>query len=190
METAPFYVLKSKYTSKALIVIARLGINNNYKVLCGEEIPKSTITFNRLSGQNPLDIMETGTGLFYLISNKIFEVLKLNQLSGWNSFPVEVYGKNDERIDGYQCLSITGRCSTLDERKSLKILKPPRVPQAMPYYVKKGLYFDINKWDGSDFFLAPNKGFIFVTQKVRNILESEKASNVLFINALDIEIEC
>ncbi len=49
----------------------------------------------------------------------------------------------------------------------------------------KGLYFDIKKWDGSDFFNIKNSNITVVTKRLKEHLEKARFKNLQFTNVED-----
>lgn len=64
---------------------------------------------------------------------------------------------------------------------------PPRVPWAQPYKVRMGYYFEESSWDGSDFFSPQGSFQIFVTERVKRLMEENKISNLEFRRVTEVE---
>ena len=152
----------------------------------GEYEPDRPIKYVRFMGGKPCDFIWTGMG-FPLISARVVELLEENSIAGWKTYPVEVYGKSNQRVPGYSGLAITGRCGRIDESMSRRALRPPVVPQGKPYWVLIGLFFDCKSWSGHDFFIPKDTGFILVTSRVRHCFENAKIRNVRFSKITEIE---
>ena len=69
-------------------------------------------------GGPPKDFIWT-TSLFpKIVSQRVVDVLHSNRFTGWTTYPVEVYAKDGQRIEGYAGLAIVGRCGPLDKTPS------------------------------------------------------------------------
>jgi hypothetical protein len=53
--------------------------------------------------------------------------------------------------------------------------------------VAVGLYFNLETWDGSDFFVPGESGYIIVTEKVKTAVEKTKFSNIELRSITEIE---
>jgi hypothetical protein len=114
-----------------------------------------------------------------LVSNRVIEVLKQVDASGWKSLPVEITLKNGEIVAEYNALAIVGRCESLhlDGAHSKVIYR--EYPMALvPQY--QGLFVNSKGWDGSDLFRCADgkTDYVIVTDKVRSAFVSHKITNV------------
>ena len=50
---------------------------------------------------------------------------------------------------------------------------------------RKGLYLNLKKWDGSDFFNIKDSNIFIVTKKLKEKLEKAKFKNLQFTNVLE-----
>jgi hypothetical protein len=57
----------------------------------------------------------------YLLRKRVFEALRQNSFSGWRSYPVQVFGKDKDEIDGYEGLQITGRSQEQDKSRGIEV---------------------------------------------------------------------
>lgn len=153
------------------------GRRRLHRLLLGEEAPAERVLFRWEEGCHLYDSLQT-TIPCRLFSNRVFDLLEISGATGWSSFPVELRGKNGERIDGYRGLAVTGRCGQLQYERSLSETRIGRSGQ--PYRVWTGLYFDEASWDGSDVFLASDATFVFVTERVVRALKEAEVTNVVF----------
>ena len=122
------------------------------------------------------DFLNTGYGgLIYAVSEKVVDVLSSNNITGWKTYPVEVYDRNENYIGGYYGFTITGRCLALKPS-----LAEPYVKQypGGPYNTYKGNPLNLDYWDGSDIFLLQGTTFQFVSKKVKNIIKKNKLTNI------------
>lgn len=189
------YSFGSKFLSSTFQAHA-IGLNNKggdglyeyHKLLLGNyEGINFPVVFKQEGGKKISDILDTGTATLFLISDLLKDTFEEHSFSGWKTFPVTVLNYKEEEVAGYHGFSITGRCGEVDYSKC-EIIEKQMVPNApaMKYY--KGIHVDLDKWDGSDFFI-PEKYFgIIVSQKVRDVLMDIKATNVELVKLTEIEI--
>lgn len=146
---------------------------------CAEVTPETAIVYQWHSGRYVRDQMLTTEAVICLFSDRVFQVLRENRFSGWRTFPVQLFDKENKIIEGYHGLSVTGRCGSLD--------KPRRVPIPRGKRWWRGLYVKDDFWDGSDVFLPYGTTFVFVTQEVKDALEAIRPSNIAFIRLSEFE---
>lgn len=153
-------------------------------LLCGEyENYKFPVIFlskdsEYIKNNKKTDFLNTGYGgLIYAVSEKVVDVLSSNNITGWKTYPVEVYDRNENYIGGYYGFTITGRCLALKPS-----LAEPYVKQypGGPYNTYKGHPLNLDYWDGSDIFLLQGTTFQFVSKKVKNIIKKNKLTNICF----------
>ena len=126
------------------------------------------------------DFLSTG-GLTreYVVTEKVIEVLSTNNITGWKTYPVEVYDKNENYIGGYHGLTITGRCMAVK-------------PSLTELYVDsngnksfKGLPLDLETWNGSDLFLLQGLFPVYFTKKAVDAVKKNKLTNIYFEDIAD-----
>jgi hypothetical protein len=132
----------------------------------------------------PQDIVWTTLASPILLSQRVVDIFEENGFSGWAITPCELRGKDDS-VFAYYLLRVSGRCGAIDDSRSVQIEK--QFPGGR-FPVWKGLYFDPATWDGSDLFMpASNVGWIFVTEKVKLILERAKIKDAKLVALGEIE---
>ena len=132
------------------------------------------------------DLLDTGYQNLYLISEKLKDLLFNNNITGWKTYPIELYDKKGKIIEGYYGFSVIGVCGKIDYSKSSVIEKSifPGGPISK-YYV--GEYIGFDKWDGSDFFIPEEHHRIKCTKKVVSIISDEKITHIRFEQLSKIE---
>jgi len=148
---------------------------------------KFPVVFKQSDGKKFRDMLETGNVSLYLISDRFKEILKKEHFTGWQSYPIELYDKKGNKIDGYHGLSITGRCGAPDYShgkmvKKRMIENGPICRDFIGYHVYK------EGWDGSDFFIKGDGLGILVTGRVAKTLKEHKLTNIHLEDIKDIEI--
>jgi len=65
-------------------------------------------------GKRLRDFLNTGYGdYFFLIADRVRDVFEANGLTGWKTYPVEVYDKKGAPVPGYHGISILGKCGPI-----------------------------------------------------------------------------
>ena len=105
-------------------------------------------------------------------------------ISGWSTYPVELFGKQGEPLGTYHGLIVHGRCGAVDKSRSVRTTK--EFPGGV-FPIWRGLYFDEDSWDGSDIFMPSDEtGWVFVTTRAKEVF-AECAKNVCFTALADID---
>ena len=135
------------------------------------------IVFRQESGKILSDILDTGHVGFFLISEKLKNILEENNFTGWKTFPIKLYDKSGKEITGYYGFSITGKCGPINYEMS-EIIEKRRIPTAPPRKFYKGLNIGLEKWDGTDFFTPPDNFRTIITKRAANVLKKKKVTNL------------
>jgi len=127
--------------------------------------------------KSKVDLVWTGVNEC-LISDKLLNLFKENNISGFTVYPAKVTYKNsEEKAPEFWELIVTGWGGIAPESSGIKIHdycedcdRTKYTKPTHPEYL-----FDENLWDGSDFFMIwPMPGLRMVTQKVIDLLERNK----------------
>lgn len=148
--------------------------------------PDKPIACRHQSGGKPYDLIGT-TYALDLFSDKVVRILREGGFTGWSTFPVEVYGKRSQRIEGYHGFAVTGRCGQADISKARKLHMPPPVPWGQSYDAWVGLYFDPETWDGSEVFMPENTCHVIIVEDVFDALTRAGVKNVTFKRLTEYE---
>jgi hypothetical protein len=154
----------------------------------GKVTPKEPIKFYSTMGGQSTEILWAEIPVILCISTKVVDLLRENQITGWGTYPVEVYGRKGEFLPGYHGFSVTGRECKRDKSRS-QIITKQVVPNGKPFQAYVGLYFIESDWDGNDFFIVSSFGGTVVTKKVRDLFKKEKITNIRFTNLLEVELD-
>ena len=111
-------------------------------------------------GQTLFDIIGFQDTSNFAISERLYALLKANEITGWEAYKISIKGQN-EIYYGFQ---VTGRCGKLN------------MPKEAGFYT--GYKFDYDSWDKSDFFSPDETMLLFCTEKVQSLLKRHKVSNV------------
>jgi hypothetical protein len=137
-------------------------------------------------GGQAMDFLWGGLIPLVCILDRVVEILRTNEITGWSTYPVEVYGRKGDHLPGYHGFSVTGNECRRDRSRS-EILSRQAVPGGEPFVVYKGLYFYEDDWDGSDIFVVRKYGGIVVTEKVNRLLKRSNVTNVKMTPLTEVE---
>lgn len=120
-------------------------------------------------GNKMRDVLWCSTSLF-LISDRFKNILIESGLTGWKSYPILLYDKKGNQIEGYNGFSIIGRGGNMFQHES--------PPVEFGYSPKSlGYYFEFSEWDGSDVFrVFPHH--VIISQRFADVLINHKISGV------------
>jgi len=124
-----------------------------------------------------------------VVSERVVDLLTSNNLTGWKTYPVTVYDKQEQVVGGYYGLAITGKVGRPDFRRSEIIEKPPITPKGVPYKVFKGIHFENDFTDDSDISLIETTTYRVVTQKVVQAFRRAKIYNVELVPLKEAEMD-
>lgn len=177
------YVLETGSWNVFLGEISDEDDDDAVEVRRAEKLPPKPVKVRYAMGRSkPSDFIHTTNVHPILISDRVLGILKGEGFTGWQTYPVRVFGKDGARIPGYHGLAVHGRCGPLDDSRSVKrdTVYPGGV---FPEWY--GLFFDPATWDGSDLFMtASDQTWIFLVEAVKRAFEKAKVTNVKF-TALD-----
>lgn len=179
-----FYVISERDSPGAMTLVPMLNADF-YKVFRSELIPNDVVECMPSLGSRTFDFLNSGYAGLYIVSKRILELFKNNAITGWSSIPVRIKGYESYE---YYLLTVTGKCSAIDYEKCESFIKDPITPTGKPLEAKRGLYFDLSSWDGSDVFTPEKSMFTFVTGKVEKLLSKNKATNVIIENITKFEL--
>ena len=152
----------------------------------GKPQVREPIQFDATRGWEASDFLWTQRVMPVCISERAIELLKEYDLSGWSTYPVDVFDQGGNLVTDYQGFAVTGPVCIADYSKSTRVRKPPPTPLGKSYDVFRGLYFDIDEWDGSDMFWVGRVRVVL--DKVKRAFEQNKVSNVVFTPLTEREI--
>ena len=150
-------------------------------------IGKPLVIQHAMGGGQPKDVIWTSAYYPFIVSERVINILRMKEFTGWTTYPVEVYSKSGELVEGYYGFGIHGRCGPIDYSKSVKVMR--EVPGGIfPRY--KGYFFDPASWDGSDLFMPSDVTlFKFAVSSVKEAFVEASVSNILFRRADEVEYD-
>ena len=129
-------------------------------------------------GKKFRDILDNRSLRMYLISDGFRHALEESGITGWKCYPIELYDRKGNKIEGYNGLSITGRAGRMQRYE--------RPPLELGYSSDSyGCYFDLSTWDGSDMFILEASRYLIVTQAVVDLLRKYKITACTYIKLTD-----
>jgi hypothetical protein len=143
-------------------------------------------------GATPGDIIWTTSGCPLIVHERVLELFRRLQFTGWGFYPVQVSTKTGEQLHGYHGLTITGRCGPVDLARSEVVLRqlPGGTAAWLPHFL--GHYFPPESWDESDLFMESPDSMRkrtcrrFVTQRVRDAILGAKITNVALTRLTEV----
>ena len=150
-------------------------------------VPDSDLVFNHSKGNTIKDYIPTTHSILHLFSSRVFSEFKEKSITGFEGIPVSLKNKKNETIDGYSLLVVTGTCgNTYTVESTIRVIPPPtEFGKPMEAYI--GIFFDMDSWDGSDIFIAKNSGFIFFTERVKDIFLELNIGNLTIKKISEME---
>lgn len=119
------------------------------------------------SGKKMRDILDTRYVALYLISDRFKTILEESGITGWKTYPISLFDKKGNLVEGYNGFSITGRAG--------KMQKFDQLPLECGYSPDAGgYYFDIETWDGSDLFSTEGSRYIIASERFVKVLLDNK----------------
>ncbi|MHB1295631.1 MAG: hypothetical protein ACYC4R_11630 [Anaerolineae bacterium] len=142
-------------------------------------------------GGQAVDVLWSGLVVLFCVSSRVVDLLRAEGITGWDTFPVEVYDRRGGFLPGYHGFAITGPTCRRDKSRSTIVAKPPPppTPTGRGGKVYRGLYFHEADWDGSDFFWVDNCGGRVVTERVYRLFRRHKIGNVRFVPLPEVELD-
>jgi hypothetical protein len=157
----------------------------------GKQQPGHAIRFGRESGKKLLDWVGTGLVSTRLISVRLASAWRTAGVTGWDTFPVELFDAlehevEDDQIDGYAGLSVVGKSGAIDQGRHEVVIKPAAVGPALIKWAR-GLWFAIESWDGSDLFVPAESQMLIASAKAVEVLQAIRATNVTMTRLTEFE---
>ncbi len=149
------------------------------------------IQFDAVEGDQAADVLWTQLVGLFCVSGRLIRLLEENEITGWSTYPIEVYDRQGNFLPDYHGFAVTGSKCDPEYSRSAVIDKPPPDPRGRGYQVYKGLYFDESQWDGSDMFtvgVGEAVGTRVVVDKVHRLFKKYKIRNVRFTPLSEYEI--
>ena len=180
MNLDDFYIWDMSYRDGPLHVDPADDEIDPVGLLRGDVVPSEPVKFVRAEGNRPGDIITCSFVSIWLLSDKVVNLFRSEGITGWRTFPVEVTGKGGVPVTGYHGFTVAGRCGPIDPHRSVPAVLPPLVRGGPLRHERIGVYFDLETWDGSDIFVAPNSNVVMVIQRVKELMEQNHIRGCAF----------
>ena len=118
--------------------------------------------FTVTSGKQWYDFLPFSDSFFFAISKRVKEIFEANNITGLAYFPILIEN-TDKEYFGFYITSYAGKILNLDEITSYETDKHE---------------FDHQTWDGSEIFTLQETLLCICKQKVKDLLEKYKVTNV------------
>jgi hypothetical protein len=158
----------------------------SFDLFTGDLIPSKPIKLGGYQGKRITDILWSSMTPIVCVSSHIVELLVTHNISGWSTYPVELFDLNGSRLPEYHGFVITGPECRRDKTRSEVITKPAPTPTGKPFQVYKGVFFEEEDWDGSDFFFV-RKGIRVASHNVKRIFAQAKIINIRMVPLTEVE---
>ena len=149
----------------------------NYGDLSQYELP---IVFRQCTcfGSKIHEINPTNGVSYPIVSDRVISILENNGITGWKTYPIILYDKHGNRLDGYNGFYV----DVMDGKDlsfELPKYKYDKSTDKLKCIVVKRGWLDITNWDGRDFTRAERA--TIVTERVVNLFKKEKVTGISFI---------
>lgn len=138
-----------------------------------------------MGGKAPTDVIWTTSAHPIIVHARVVDLLLDHRFTGWGTYPVEVYGRSGEVHPDYHGLIFRGRCGLIDHSKSEEVMR--QMPAKVVPFLR-GLYFDTETWDGSDFFMPGVEKWRLITGDVARVVLGAKVRGIYLEAAADVEL--
>lgn len=164
-----------------------LGRSEAINLLHGQSLLQLPLKLRPAMGGRFVDLIWSTFTPIKVISQHLVDLLTAYGFTGWSIYDVEVKDKDGQIRSNYHGLAITGKAGKRDLRRVQAIEKPPIVPGGPSDISLKGMYFENDEWDGSDFCLMGHTISCIVTERVAQVFRRAKIRNVRFIQLVQEE---
>ncbi len=134
--------------------------------------------FDAVQGNKAEDFLWTQLVRPACVSGRVVKLLEVNEISGWSTFPVEVYDPDGILIPDFHGLAVTGPSYRAEHNRSEIVQMPPLVQGGKSFEIYRGLFFDESLWDGTDMFWVDRVHV--VTERTCRLFQEHKVGNVQF----------
>lgn len=164
-----------------------LSRDQAWRLFRGELKPAEPLRLGAYMGSRAADFLWAGLVHIVCVSSRVIDLLLANQVTGWSTYPVEVFDRKGQSLTEYSGFAVIGSECRRDRSRSQIVTKLNAAGR--PIQVYKGLYFDESQWDGSDFFLVHPFSSIVVTKKVYHLFKRAKVTNVRLTPLTQVELD-
>ena len=151
-------------------------------LLLGEWRPAEPLVLRHNSDRGPDSLGWGGSPALVIVSPEFCQALTDAGCTGWSTFAVVVLGEHDDRVvtAEHRGLVVLGRCGRIDYDRSTPI------PGSRTG--RRGLFFDIDSWDGSDLFVPAGSARRIYTKKAVDALRSHRIPGLAYETTRDTTV--
>lgn len=178
-----FFVLQDPLTPDAIrLDVRNVAWNEMQDIFSGSQPVRQPVNMVHDMGSRLHDVVWTSLNPL-VVRERVVKLMTDYGLSGWKTYPLDLPDIVDS--EKYCGLCILGRCGPIDDAKSKIVMK--QYP-AGDFPIYKGLYFDLDTWDGSDLCLTSDESmWLIATERVRAAFIEEGVTNVDFVPLREFE---
>ncbi len=137
---------------------------DSVELVYGASVIKENNKFTIYKGNKAFDCLAYCDSVTWVFSEKVKNLFEENNITGIEFYPIEIEGL-DAKYYGYYVTGRAGNVLNTDEMDCIPMFEP--------------LEFNEEEWDGSDMFLFTNSTGEFMTERVKDILEKNKITNLI-----------
>jgi len=136
---------------------------DSVELVYGPSTLKNNNVFDVTKGKKIFDAISFTYSVDWVFSEKVKNLFEENNVTGIEFYPIVIEGV-EEKYFGYFITGRAGKVLNTDEMDCIPMFEP--------------LKYNENEWDGSDVFLFSNSTGGFITEKVKNIFDKNKITNL------------
>lgn len=156
------YSWLSDYKRSAIKIKASVEYDS-VDLVYGPGVIKENNKFTIYKGNKAFDRLDYCDSVTWVFSEKVKNLFEENNVTGIEFYPIEIEGL-DAKYYGYYVTGRAGNVLNTDEMDCIPMFET--------------LEFNEEEWDGSDMFLFLNSTGEFMTERVKDILEKNKITNL------------
>lgn len=159
-----FYIIDAKISyGRSPIKIQPQVEYESFEHLSEKSILVENNKFKVASGKKWFDVIQFNDSFMFAISERLKSILETNNITGWNCFPVEIENYPEQKYYAFFVTEVVGKLTNL---------------KALNNYETKIHEFDLNTWNGTDFFTNKDTLNNVCVEKVKLLFEENKITNI------------
>ena len=148
------------------------------RVLMGQAPADTIVEHTVQTGRRISDIMGTSLVTATVVTKRVVLLLQERELTGWRPYRTRLFDKKGQALEGeFFSLGVIGRAGPPDMARIVKEWDVKADGTKVPKRFGGGLFFHLERWDGSDFSLIDESKATVVTQRVLAALEEAGVGN-------------
>jgi hypothetical protein len=143
-------------------------------LLLGRWRPSEPLVLRQNSDRGPDSLGWGGSPALWIVSPAFRAALADAGCTGWSTTAVVVLAEHEDRVvtSEHGVLVVEGRCGPIDYERSSPI------PGSRTG--RRGLYFELDSWDGSDVFAPADSMRVIYTKKAIDALRSHRVPGLAY----------